>query len=379
MIDPTGQQGRPERHGLLCPECGALRAPDNTPSCSCARRAAETLHDTRTTEAAAAEDFNPLRIRPYVELDGAGASAKGADRGAADSGAGGGGPSGSSYSSRPSGASRSSDEADGELTMPLQAVPADATAALPTPFAPPVSAPSTTDLRLFEAADVGPARLGPAHLDDEEPRRPRRRRRALLVASSAAVVAVVAAAGFASGLFSYEKPTRDGAAPKDVRAAVPDTSTSSPASASPSVSRSASPSASDASPSPSESASPSPSASEESALPSTSPSATASETAPTVRATGSLGPPENGADKNGNGGSADGTVLRRGDTGAEVIELQLRLGQLSLYTGEVDGTFSGEVEEALRDYQSSKGTTADGPGVYGALTRAILESETKEP
>lgn len=81
VIDPTGQQGRPERHGLLCPECGALRAPDNTPSCSCARRAAETLHDTRTTEAAAAEDFNPLRIRPYVELDGAGASAKGADRG----------------------------------------------------------------------------------------------------------------------------------------------------------------------------------------------------------------------------------------------------------------------------------------------------------
>ncbi|SES48540.1 Putative peptidoglycan binding domain-containing protein [Streptomyces sp. yr375] len=357
MIDPTGQQGRQGqqgRHGLPCPQCGALRAPDNTPSCSCARRAADALHDTRTTEAAAAEDFDPLRIRPYVELDDTAASDKGTE--AADAGAGG-----------------TSDATDGEPTMPLQPVPTEATTTLPTPLAPPVSAPSTTDVRLFETADVGPA-----HLDDhEEPRRPRRRR-ALLVASSAAVVALVAAAGFASGLFSYEKPTRDGAAPEDVRAAVPDTSTSPPTTAkSPTPSHSASPSASDASPSPSETESPSPSTSEENTAPTTSPSPTATRTAPTARVTGSVVPPEDGADKNGE--SSLGVVLRRGDTGAEVTELQLRLAQLSLYDGAADGIFSDEVEDVLRNYQSAKGTTADGLGVYGPLTRAILESETKEP
>lgn len=44
---------------------------DNTPSCDCRQRASEALLHTRTAEAAAAEDFDPLRIRPYVELEGA--------------------------------------------------------------------------------------------------------------------------------------------------------------------------------------------------------------------------------------------------------------------------------------------------------------------
>lgn len=68
VIDPTGHQGHSGQQGLPCPECGALRALDNTPSCTCAQRASEAQRDTRTTEAAAAEDFDPLRIRPYVEL-----------------------------------------------------------------------------------------------------------------------------------------------------------------------------------------------------------------------------------------------------------------------------------------------------------------------
>ncbi|WP_244204129.1 hypothetical protein, partial [Streptomyces africanus] len=55
-------------NGHPCPECGTPRQPDNTPSCACTHRAAEALRNTRTTEAAAAEDFDPLRIRPYVEL-----------------------------------------------------------------------------------------------------------------------------------------------------------------------------------------------------------------------------------------------------------------------------------------------------------------------
>lgn len=52
----------------ICPECSTPRASDGTPSCACGRRASEALLETRTAEAAAAEDFDPLRIRPYVEL-----------------------------------------------------------------------------------------------------------------------------------------------------------------------------------------------------------------------------------------------------------------------------------------------------------------------
>ncbi|MFD0393255.1 hypothetical protein ACFQ3Z_15225 [Streptomyces nogalater] len=40
--------------------------PDHTPACDCTERAAAALRETRTAEAAAAEDFDPLRIRPYV-------------------------------------------------------------------------------------------------------------------------------------------------------------------------------------------------------------------------------------------------------------------------------------------------------------------------
>ncbi|MEU0215403.1 peptidoglycan-binding protein, partial [Streptomyces sp. NPDC006265] len=60
-------------NGHPCPECGAPRQRDNTPACACTHRAAEALRDARTAQAAAAEDFDPLRIRPYVEID-AGAS-----------------------------------------------------------------------------------------------------------------------------------------------------------------------------------------------------------------------------------------------------------------------------------------------------------------
>ncbi|CAM5517576.1 peptidoglycan-binding domain-containing protein [Streptomyces hirsutus] len=55
--------------GTPCPECGAPRNRDNTPSCACTLRASDALREARTAQAAEAEDFTPLRIRPYVELD----------------------------------------------------------------------------------------------------------------------------------------------------------------------------------------------------------------------------------------------------------------------------------------------------------------------
>ncbi|MYS43932.1 peptidoglycan-binding protein, partial [Streptomyces sp. SID5998] len=72
-----------EPNGHVCPQCGAPRAADNSPSCACTRRAADALRDTRTAEAAAAEDFDPLRIRPYVDFEGGGA-APGGSAGTAD-------------------------------------------------------------------------------------------------------------------------------------------------------------------------------------------------------------------------------------------------------------------------------------------------------
>ncbi|NUP79186.1 MAG: peptidoglycan-binding protein, partial [Nonomuraea sp.] len=169
MTDPTGHQ---------CPECGAPRGADNTPSCGCTRRASDALRDARTAEQAAAEDFDPLRIRPYVELE------------------------------HDEAAHTAAPVAPAEETMPLRAVSAET--------------PSPADLRLFEGA--GPeATYARA---DEAPRRPRGRRRTVLLGAGGAVVAVMAAAGLASGMFSYEKPSRDGALPDDVRASVPDASTS---------------------------------------------------------------------------------------------------------------------------------------------------------
>ncbi|MFF7879995.1 peptidoglycan-binding protein [Streptomyces sp. NPDC020794] len=321
-----------EPNGHVCPECAAPRTPDGTPSCACTRRASDALRDARTAEAAAAEDFDPLRIRPYVDLP----------------------ATESSPSPSPSPA-----------TMRLRTVPSEAATAAghvdsgnEPPYPPP--APFL-----------------------EEP--PRRRRRTALLAVTGAAVAVVAAAGFASGLFSYDAPARDRALPDDVRASVPDpsptpTSASASAPSSPS-SRSDSGSAPEGAtsptatattaPPPSPSGSPSPSASASatrSQPPTPSPSST-----PTPTAAASLAPGQ------GSTGDQPAQTLRRGDKGSEVTELQLRLRQLSLYTGKADGTYSGQVEDAVRRYQWARGIRGDESGVYGAATRTSLEGETRTP
>ncbi|MFE3139561.1 peptidoglycan-binding protein [Streptomyces scopuliridis] len=64
--------------GQLCPECGTPRAAEDRPGCDCGERGArpesyakgpEKKATERAAEIAAAEDFDPLRIRPYVTLD----------------------------------------------------------------------------------------------------------------------------------------------------------------------------------------------------------------------------------------------------------------------------------------------------------------------
>ncbi|MFF6954578.1 peptidoglycan-binding protein [Streptomyces iakyrus] len=564
-------------NGHPCPECGAPRQRDNTPACACTHRAAEALRDARTTEAAAAEDFDPLRIRPYVEIDGGevyggpdGGAAPAIGEGRPSSPAGAttaprpGGPPGASFEgtpvtapqaeptphapdgtagrpgagpaeapraqgrpgptaedtrgraamddgaalphgdtlrpqgngsaeaprpqasgptpagtpgrapmdgsgtppwpraegapgraptdrsgtppwspaegtpnqaptdnsstpprsraegtpnqaptdnsgtppwsraegapgraaaaagagshphtegSPPGGAARPPSPAD--ATMPLRPVDPDATAvlpaasatsAIPTPLAPAATEPSVTDLRLFDGtagADRGATGAG-----GPGARRSGRRRRNLLLAAAGACVAVVAAAGYASGLFSYESPSRDTALPDDIRASVPDAPSSSAASTPAKGSASAAPPAPAAPrPSPSRtaspSASPSPSASA-SASPSQSPSPSASQPSASATGPGQTAPDNSRQNK----GPA---VLRLGDDGPEVTELQLRLRQLRLYDDDTDGSFDDRLEDAVRTYQWSRGIQVDDLGVYDRETRAKLESETREP
>ncbi|MFD8395263.1 peptidoglycan-binding protein [Streptomyces sp. NPDC059680] len=167
-----------ESQGRSCPECGAPRGPDLSPSCDCAERAAEALRETRTAEAAAAEDFGPLRIRPYVAIE------------------------------------------PGETGPPLQPAgrhPEGARGRAPAGGS---------------AAWARPATTAPQPNDD--PPRPNRpsARRAVLLSVAGAGTAIVAAAGFASGLLSYHTPSRDRAA-QEVRQSVPQVSTPGPASPTP--------------------------------------------------------------------------------------------------------------------------------------------------
>ncbi|MFF4468210.1 peptidoglycan-binding protein [Streptomyces sp. NPDC001599] len=374
-------QDRPA--GAACPECGTPRAVDNTPSCACGTRASDALRDARTAQAAAAEDFDPLRIRPYVELDGADA---------------GGSSDAPDASGAPSAAPAS--DSDPDATMTLRAVDAgagagsgadpgtdspggdtEATSALPTPLAPSAGSPSAHDLRLFEASATAPLpRADPGTGGAGGGRPPRGRRKGVLLSAAGAVVVVIGAAGFASGLFSYDTPSRDGALPDEVRASVPDPSTSE-APPSPEPSASSAPASPSASSSPSESASPSASASA-----SASPSPSASSASPTpsrsAEPTRSTSAPADDAPQESEEDDRDpggGPTLRHGDQGPEVVELQQRLKEKWMYWGDLDGDYDRQVEDAVRQYQWENRIRTDRVGVYGPDTRRKLESETREP
>ncbi|NUP15859.1 MAG: peptidoglycan-binding protein [Streptomyces sp.] len=316
--------GHPD--GRQCPECGAPRTADNTPSCDCGPRVSEALRDARTAQAAAAEDFDPLRIRPYVELEG--------------------------------------EDTAADQTMRLRAVPPTATPN--TPHAPDAShAPNAQDLTLFEPE------AAPYAESDAPSRTPaRRHRRTVLLGVGGGLVAVVAAAGLASGVFTYEAPSRDRALPRDVRPSVPAPSTSEASEQPSPTGGAAQPAPPAAPPSPTESASPSPSRSSASPTPSpsttpTTPPATPDTTAPQEESAAPREPTP--------------PTLGRGDRGPEVTELELRLTQLGLYTREADGSYNEGVEDAVARYQWARGIQREEYGEYDLETRERLESETTEP
>ncbi|MFJ1816606.1 peptidoglycan-binding protein [Streptomyces sp. NPDC088139] len=294
-------------------------------------------------EIAAAEDFDPLRIRPYVTL--------GNDTVPA------------AVEERPDRSGRSGSH------LPVEEGPG---ARLPMEDA-------ATTMPLFLGRDPAggprPDTVGPADpsgpFDGQEPEPSHRRRPFAAAAVGAALIAAVGAAAFASGLLGG-----GGNGDADQRQALPGTvadvpgasvrATEPTASVPPSHSASApaspsAPASASASVSSSASASPSPSASTASSQPaSPSPSRTTSG-AP------SAAPPP---------ASLAGAALHPGDQGPEVAELQRRLAELWLYSGRDDGTYSDQVERAVSVYQSYKFIEGDPSGVYGPHTRRALEAET---
>jgi murein L,D-transpeptidase YcbB/YkuD len=65
------------------------------------------------------------------------------------------------------------------------------------------------------------------------------------------------------------------------------------------------------------------------------------------------------------------SMLRNGDDGYQVKQLQQKLKDQNLYSGTVDGEFSPEVEKAVEEYQKQNNIPAD--GVAGPATLKKLD------
>ncbi|MFE7271391.1 peptidoglycan-binding protein [Streptomyces sp. NPDC057623] len=316
-------------NGPVCPECGTPRASDATPACSCAHRASEAHRDARTAEAAAAEDFDPLRIRPFVEL---------------------GEEPGTAVTAGTAGATRAA-----EAEVPHESRDLAATDDAAIPASTPTPTPTAATVR-------GEAPL----LDADVRHSPRRGQRTLLVTGAGAALAVLLTGAYLGGLFLYDSPSRDDSVSDDVRAPVPDGSTESGTSPEGRSAGTAS-----VSPSPSPTSSPTAPATDSSARPADSPAAPTAAPSSAGATTGAAPEPTDA--------QGQPPVLRLGDQGPEVTELQLRLRQIGHYAKDADGDYDREVESAVRAYQLTRVVLGDESGVYGTATRESLESETSQP
>ncbi|MFC8824430.1 peptidoglycan-binding protein [Streptomyces sp. NPDC057137] len=295
--------------GQLCPECGTPRDAygRSGAGCDCSERAA----------IAAAEDFDPLRIRPYVALE----------------------------------------EPDGAAPTVAQPLP-------------PLNeggdrSEGTDPTETMRLTLPGLRTTAPGAAAD--PERTGGRRTFAMVALAAAAVAVIGTASFAGGLFTGDdggdEATSDLNSGLPTASARPDPSASASASANASASKPASGSASASTSAVASGSKPATSGPPSSTA---KPGAAGKPAAETPR-------PDGAKTTQGAGAGAD---LRRGDSGAEVEELQRRLSEVWLYNDGYDGRFGERVEAAVRVYQSYKSIEGDPSGVYGPNTRRALEAET---
>ncbi|MFP3992800.1 peptidoglycan-binding domain-containing protein [Streptomyces sp. E11-3] len=228
----------------------------------------------------------------------------------------------------------------------------------PAPYGLDVTAPYE-----LEGVDEG-HRVGRAGRAERAGRAGRKRRMGLL-AMAGAVVAVVAVTGLASGLFSSDSESESDRV-------LPDQASSAPATLAPSGSPEP-PASASASESASATAEPSSSTSESAEA---SPSATGS-----ASPSASTRPKPSPTTANTSGAAQDQPpaevpVLRRGDKGPEVQELQRRLKRVLLYLDEEHGNYNPPTEDAVRNYQLTRQIKGDPSGVYGPATRRALEQET---
>lgn len=343
----------------ICPHCSAPVRGHGRPACLCA--------------AVGADGFDPLRVRPYVSLPG---DTDGGEGAGGEAGAGAREVYGGPDATFVSGGDRLDDlpgvdaavhradspvPAEGSVTaegfaLSQGSVPADGFTATPA------SAASRT----CSASEGTPA-------TGASPSAPGRRR--ALPAVLAAAGAALAAAAVLISTDALSGDTRDRAARPGHGAASPDAGlpsgdASAPARDSAAPSRSAV-----RTPSPGATGTPRPTAGGNRYRTGGPPAP-----APT-RASGSVTHVPTRSPGRGTPSSppTGPIVLREGAGGPEVTELQERLRQLALYAGPDDSHYGTAVQAAVSRYQRAYGVTGDPDGVYGAPTRASLESRTREP
>ncbi len=79
-------------------------------------------------------------------------------------------------------------------------------------------------------------------------------------------------------------------------------------------------------------------------------------------------------------GSPAVALIRPGDTGSEIIQLQYRLQELGYFTPEKSGYYGDLTKHAVMEFQAKNGLTPD--GIVGPETKAALEKDypqTPEP
>ncbi|MFJ9853955.1 peptidoglycan-binding protein [Streptomyces sp. NPDC101150] len=314
-----------------CPHCFAPVRGDGRPTCLCA--------------AADAEDFDPLRVRPYVSLPGQ----DGADE----------------EWNAPLGRSGESPDARPDTRTGGPSLLPHALSTVPRPRR---SGPTSRTFLSSEAEPVTDAASGGPVSPGAPTGRAAPRKRGL-PAVLAVAGAAVAATAVLIGSDALSGGERDRAAP-------PDRGTAAPTAAFPTRGPRSSETGTPSAPPPHRSPSRHP-GSRTAPRKTVAPYRTAAPRPPApTRASGSVGHTPGGRPSSAPTGPI---VLREGSSGPEVAELQDRLRQLGRYPGLNDGRYDADVRNAVSSYQQAYGVSGDQDGVYGEQTRVSLESRTDEP